>query len=96
MRWQKNERKISCWLFSKAPILSTGHVTMGIQYRPLLQVDREALESLQTERGPITPEDRELLAFICLRIVNQKPAPLGTPDSVPTSKLGNFRTHCDQ
>lgn len=42
---------------------------MTVTYRPMLQVLREALHTLQTEPGPMTPEKKELLSYLRERIV---------------------------
>lgn len=41
---------------------------MGHQYRPLLEVFREALKTLQNEPGPMIPAKLELMAYLRARI----------------------------
>jgi len=51
---------------------------MGLQYRPLLEVLREALRILQNEPGPMTHEKSELMRYIRERIAaNADARPLG-------------------
>lgn len=41
---------------------------MDLQYRPLLDVLREALRVLKDEPGPMTPEKSELMRYLQERI----------------------------
>lgn len=41
---------------------------MGYQYRPLLEVFREALKTLQNEPGPMIPAKVELMEYLRQRI----------------------------
>lgn len=45
---------------------------MGYQYRPLLEVFREALKTLQTEPGPMIPAKAELMQYLRNRIAEHE------------------------
>lgn len=45
---------------------------MGYQYRPLLEVFREALRTLQNEPGPMIPAKAELMEYLCSRIAEHE------------------------
>lgn len=45
---------------------------MGHQYRPLLEVFREALRTLQNEPGPMIPEKVELMEYLRKRIAEHE------------------------
>lgn len=46
---------------------------MSIPYRPMLEVLREALRTLQTEPGPMTPNKAELMRYLRERIMANSP-----------------------
>ena len=45
---------------------------MGHQYRPLLDVFREALRTLQNEPGPMIPAKAELMEYLRARIAQHE------------------------
>jgi hypothetical protein len=45
---------------------------MGHQYRPLLEVFRDALKTLQNEPGPMIPAKAELLEYLHARIAEHE------------------------
>jgi hypothetical protein len=45
---------------------------MGYQYRPLLEVFREALRTLQNEPGPMIPAKAELIEYLRERIAQHE------------------------
>lgn len=45
---------------------------MGYQYRPLLDVFREALRTLQNEPGPMIPAKAELMEYLRSRIAEHE------------------------
>jgi len=45
---------------------------MGYQYRPLLEVFREALHTLQNEPGPMIPAKVELIDYLRARIAEHE------------------------
>ena len=48
---------------------------MNFSYRPMLDVLREALSTLQNDPGPLTPEKAELLSYLHERILAHSPSP---------------------
>ena len=42
---------------------------MALRYRPMLEVLREALRTLQDDPGPMTPEKRQLVRYLRERIL---------------------------
>lgn len=48
---------------------------MSFNYRPLFEVLREALRTLQNEPGPMTPEKSELIRYLRERIAANVNAP---------------------
>lgn len=48
---------------------------MSFSYRPMIEVLREALHTLQSDPGPLTPEKAELLTYLRERIVAHSPSP---------------------
>ena len=47
---------------------------MNTSYRPILEVLRDALRTLQSDPGPMTPNKAELLSYLRERIVAHSPA----------------------
>lgn len=45
---------------------------MGYQYRPLVEVFREALSTLQNEPGPMIPAKAELMEYLHARIAQHE------------------------
>ena len=45
---------------------------VGYQYRPLLEVFREALKTLQNEPGPMIPAKAELMEYLRERIAQHE------------------------
>jgi hypothetical protein len=45
---------------------------MGHQYRPLLEVFRDALKTLQNEPGPMIPAKAELMEYLHARIAEHE------------------------
>ena len=47
---------------------------MSNSYRSMLEVLREALRTLQSDPGPMTPDKAELMSYLRERIVAHSPA----------------------
>jgi hypothetical protein len=45
---------------------------MGYQYRPILEVFREALRTLESEPGPMIPAKAELMEYLRQRIAQHE------------------------
>jgi len=52
--------------------ISAKDFPMGYRYRPLLEVFREALSTLQNEPGPMIPAKAELMEYLRQRIAQHE------------------------
>ena len=59
---------------------------MGHQYRPLLEVFREALKTLQNEPGPMIPAKAELMEYLRNRIAQHEGLDRATAYEYATAK----------
>jgi len=60
---------------------------MGYQYRPLLEVFREALSTLQNEPGPMIPAKAELMEYLRNRIAQHEDLDRATAYEYATARL---------
>jgi hypothetical protein len=65
---------------------------MGYQYRPLVEVFREALRTLQNEPGPMIPAKAELMEYLNERIAQHESLDLST--SIGWSARSQFKPPC--
>ena len=62
---------------------------MGHQYRPLLEVFREALRTLQNEPGPMIPAKVELMEYLRERIAEHEGLDRSTAANYPARDILN-------
>jgi hypothetical protein len=53
-------------------LAAEGNTPMGYHYRPLVEVFREALRTLQNEPGPMIPAKAELMEYLRNRITEHE------------------------
>ena len=68
---------------------------MGHQYRPLLEVFRDALRTLQNEPGPMIPAKAELMEYLHARIAEHEGLDRSTSASYPAPAYRNFAQRLD-
>jgi len=59
-------------LLPHIPVAQGQNTRMGHHYRPLLEVFREALRTLQNEPGPMIPAKAELMEYLRARIAQHE------------------------
>ena len=68
---------------------------MGHQYRPLLEVFRDALKTLQNEPGPMIPAKAELMEYLHQRIAEHEGLDRSTSANYPAPDYRNFAQRLD-
>jgi len=68
---------------------------MGHQYRPLLEVFRDALKTLQNEPGPMIPAKAELMEYLHARIAEHEGLDRSTSVNYPAPDYRNFAQRLD-